>query len=84
MTSKKNLITLELARYMVTKKPQTVDGHLIERIETLHLGKDRIQYLRIHFLDGSHVEIAPAGDEMTCKVDCSGVYNESIGEIEIN
>ena len=85
MTSRKNpIIKLEMARYMVTKKPAVLDGRLIERIETVHLGKDRIQFLRVYFLDGSHIEINPAGDEMVVKVDCSGVYSDRAGEAEIN
>lgn len=85
MTSPKpQPIKLELARYMVTKKLSTLDGMVIDRIETVHLGKDRVQYLRVFFLDGSHIEITPAGNEMVVKVDCSGVYSDRAGKVEIN
>ena len=72
-------IGLELARYMVLKKPESIDGKVISRIETKHYGKDRVQYVRIIFKDGSFVEISSIDDEMLVKVDCAGIYSEGEG-----
>ena len=77
-------IRIELARFMA-KKPNTIDGKVINYLEMFHLGKDRIQYMKIHFLDGSSIDIDPAGNEMVVKVDCSGVYDDrNLKEHEIN
>jgi hypothetical protein len=69
----------ELARYIARQKQESIEGECVSRIETKMLGQDRVQYIKIHFKDGSVLSLHPDGDEMVAKVFCSGVYSEREG-----
>lgn len=73
------LVKEEIARFIARKKQESIEGECVSLIETKMLGKDRVQYLKIHFKDGSILSLHPDGVEMIAKVFCSGVYSEREG-----
>lgn len=75
-SKKKNPSLLELARWVARSKPTSIDGGTIARIDLVMRDKDRVQFLKIVFKDGSMIEVIPDNNEMIAKVDCSGIYSE--------